>query len=90
MWEKIGIDETAWAREEDGRGSFLEFLAQRLIKNLKSKNIPGWDLSLSLSKPDAHETFKELDEQARNMKRTQGRQTVFQFSVHGPECAGRI
>lgn len=47
--------------------------------DLKSKSSPGWDLSLSHSKLDAREIFKELDEQARNRKRTEVRQTAFQF-----------
>lgn len=47
-------------------------------------------LNFSLSKPDASEIFKELDVQACNTGRIVGRQTAFQFPVHGPEHTGRI
>lgn len=58
--------------------------------DLKSESGPRWEAQFFTTKPDASEIFKELDVQACNTGRIVGRQTAFQFPVHGPEHTGRI
>lgn len=58
--------------------------------DLKSESGPRWEAQFSFSKLDVCGILKELDIQAHNRGRIVGRQTEFQFPVHGPECTGRI